>query len=252
MINPVLFNLGFLEIRYYGILMAFAFLIGYFIVIKFSKEFNIKKEISEDFFIYTLISLIIGARLFEVLFYDPIYYFSNPIKIFYIWEGGLASHGAIITAFIVAILYCKFKNINFYNLADLFIIPIALGAAFIRIGNFINGELIGKITSVPWAVKFAGYEGLRHPVQLYQSFYLILIFILLIYTKNIKQRKSGMLLWLFLFIDSIFRFITEFFKDLPKDYGFYLYNLNLAQYASIIIFIISLIMLIRINKTKNQ
>src|SRR3989344_3813680 len=220
MINPVLFNLGFLEIRYYGILMAFAFLIGYFIVIKFSKEFNIKKEISEDFFIYTLISLIIGARLFEVLFYDPIYYFSNPIKIFYIWEGGLASHGAIITAFIVAILYCKFKNINFYNLADLFIIPIALGAAFIRIGNFINGELIGKITSVPWAVKFAGYEGLRHPVQLYQSFYLILIFILLIYTKNIKQRKSGMLLWLFLFIDSIFRFITEFFKDLPKDYGF--------------------------------
>ena len=152
----------------------------------------------------------------------------------------------------MAILYCKFKNINFYNLADLFIIPIALGAAFIRIGNFINGELIGKITSVPWAVKFAGYEGLRHPVQLYQSFYLILIFILLIYTKNIKQRKSGMLLWLFLFIDSIFRFITEFFKDLPKDYGFYLYNLNLAQYASIIIFIISLIMLIRINKTKNQ
>ena len=188
MINPVLFNLGFLEIRYYGILMAFAFLIGYFIVIKFSKEFNIKKEISEDFFIYTLISLIIGARLFEVLFYDPIYYFSNPIKIFYIWEGGLASHGAIITAFIVAILYCKFKNINFYNLADLFIIPIALGAAFIRIGNFINGELIGKITSVPWAVKFEHNEGLRHPVQIYQAITNTITFFILypLSNKNFK------------------------------------------------------------------
>ena len=127
--NPVLFDIGFLQIRYYGVLMALAFLIGYFLVIKLSNKFDIEKEKAEDFFVYALIFLIVGARLFEVLFYDPAYYFSNPIKIFYVWEGGLASHGAIILTFLVAAYYCYKNKINFYNLADLFIIPIALGAS---------------------------------------------------------------------------------------------------------------------------
>jgi len=252
MLNPVLFNMGPFEIRYYGLLMALAFLIGYFILRKLSNEFEISEKQAEDFFIYALLSLIVGARLFEVLFYDPSYYFSNPIKILYVWEGGLASHGAIILTFIVAILYSKLKNIKFYNLADLFIIPIALGASFVRIGNFINNELVGRVTNVPWAVKFSGYEGLRHPVQLYQASYLFVIFLILFKIRKLKDRKPGIILWSFLLLDSMFRFITEFFKDLPKDYGFYLYNLNLAQYFSVAIVIISLIMLIRMFKIKDE
>ena len=241
MIDPVLLKIGSLEIRYYGILFALGFLIGYFIIKKIGKEFGFKDEETENLSIYMVISAIIGARLFEVLFYDPSYYFSNPIKIFYIWEGGLASHGALISLIVFTVLYAKRKKINFYKISDLYIIPISLVAAFVRIGNFINGELVGKITSVLWAVKFANYEGLRHPVQFYQSFYYLIIFLILFNLRKIKNYKEGLLFWSFLFLDGTLRFITEFFKDLPKDYGFYFLGLNLAQYVSLIMILISII-----------
>ena len=238
MIDPVLFKLGSFEIRYYGLLFALAFLIGYYLAKKLSKEFNIEESKIENISIYLLISIIIGARLFEVLFYDPAYYFSDPIKIFYIWEGGLASHGAIIALILFTYIYCKRKNVKFYNFADLFIIPISLGAAFVRLGNFFNSELVGKITPVPWAVQFNNYEGLRHPVQLYQSFYYLIIFLILY--SNRKNKKEGTLFWGFIFLDGVFRFITEFFKDLPKGYGINYLGLNLAQYLAIIMILVSI------------
>ena len=241
MLNPILFNLGPIEIRYYGILYALAFLVGYFILRKISKYFNIKEDHIDDYMPYIILADIIGARLFEVLFYDPVYYFTNPIKIFAIWEGGLASHGAIITIILATIYFCKKRKISFYNFADAVVIPIALGAAFIRIGNFLNSELVGKITTLPWAVQFLGYEGLRHPVQIYQAIGHVIIFTILLSMIKIKNRKEGTIFWSLLFMDSIFRFITEFYKDLPLDYGFIYLGLNLAQWASIIIILISII-----------
>jgi len=243
--NPVLFNIGPLEIRYYGILFALAILVSYFIIIKIAKEKNIPRSIIEELIIYITISIVIGARLFEVLFYSPSYYFNNPIKIFHIWEGGLASHGAILLAIITLYIYTKKKKLNFYEIADILIIPAALGAAFIRIGNFINSELVGKITSVPWAVKFDNYEGLRHPVQIYQAITNTITFFILYPLRN-KALKPGTIFWLFLLLFSIFRFITEFFKDLPLDYGLHLYGLDLAQYISIILIPVSAIFLYRL------
>ncbi len=252
MIDPVFLRLGQLEIRYYGILYALAFFVGYLVAKKLSKHFNVDEKYIDEYMPYIIISDILGARLFEVLFYDPEYYFSNPLKIFAIWEGGLASHGAIIVIIFVTYYFCKKRNISFYNFVDLNAIPVALGAAFIRIGNFINSELVGKITSVPWAVSFNGYEGLRHPVQLYQSFGHISIFIILLFIMKIKNRKEGIIFWSMLFIDSLFRFLTEFYKDLPPDYGFTQLGLNLAQWASIIIFIISSYFLFRIIKARTN
>lgn len=239
MVNPVLLEIGSLQIRWYGLLYALAFLVGYFILKKLAKNFNIKEEIIEDYMPYVIIADIVGARLFEVLFYDPKYYFSNPLKIFAVWEGGLASHGAIMVIILTTIWFCKKRNISFYNLVDLVAIPVALGAAFIRIGNFINSELVGRVTDLPWAVQFIGYEGLRHPVQIYQAIGHVIIFAILLSMLKIKNRKEGTIFWSLLFLDSIFRLFTEFFKDLPLDYGFYLLGLNLAQWASIIILLIS-------------
>lgn len=240
MIDPVLLHLGPLEIRYYGLLFALAFLVGYFIAKKLAKEFSLEEKLVEDFVVYAVIAVVIGARLFEVLFYNPSYYFSNPVKILYVWEGGLASHGALIGLLLTAYIFSKRHKISFYKIADLFIIPIALGSSFIRIGNFFNGELVGKITSVPWAVKFNAYEGLRHPVQLYQAAYYIIIFLALLRIRKLKNIKEGTLFWSFLFLDGTFRFITEFFKDLPKDYGLSYLGLNLAQYISIVLILISI------------
>ena len=243
--NPVLFNLGSIEIRYYGILFALAILVSYFIIIRISKEKNIPRDTIEEVILYVTISIVVGARLFEVLFYYPSHYFNDPIKIFYIWEGGLASHGAILLSVITLYIYTKKKKLNFYEIADILVIPAALGAAFIRIGNFINSELVGKITSVPWAVKFEDNEGLRHPVQLYQSFTNTLTFFILYPLRN-KALKPGTLFWLFILLFSVFRFITEFFKDLPLDYGLHLYGLNLAQYISIILMPVSAIFLYKL------
>lgn len=241
MIDPVLFNLGPLEIRYYGILYALAFLLGYFILLKIAPKFNIKKEHIEEYLPYIIIGDVIGGRLFEVLFYNPSYYFSNPWKIFAIWEGGIASHGAIIAMVLITIWFCRRNKISFYNFADMIAIPTMFGAALIRVGNFINSELVGKVTNLPWAVQFTGYEGLRHPVQLYQAGYHLIIFGILFLLLKLKNRKPGIIFWSMLFLDSLFRFITEFYKDLPSDYGFFYLGLNLAQYASILIILISII-----------
>ena len=241
MLDPIFLRLGPLQIRYYGLLYALAFLVGYFILKKLSPKFKIKEEDVEDYLPYIIIADIVGARLFEVLFYSPGYYFSNPIKIFAVWEGGLASHGAIIAIILTTIYFCKKRKINFYNFTDLVAIPVALGAAFIRIGNFVNSELVGKITNVPWAVQFTGYEGLRHPVQIYQAIGHILIFLILLSLLKIKNRKEGTIFWSLLFLDSIFRLLTEFYKDLPSDYGFIYFGLNLAQWASVLIILISII-----------
>jgi len=235
MINPVLLNLGPIEVRYYGLLFALAFLIGYFIVKKLAHEFDLEIKQIENLTIYMLIAVVVGARLFNVIFYDLSYYLSNPIKIFYIWEGGLSSHGAIIAVILLVYFYTKKHKLSFYKIADLFVIPVALGAAFIRLGNFLNSELVGTLTKLPWGVKFNNNEGLRHPVQLYQSFYYIVTFLVLL--LNRKNKKEGTLFWSFIFLDGIFRFITEFFKDLP--YWTFL-NLNLAQFIALFMIIISI------------
>ena len=247
MLNAVLFIFGPIQVRYYGILYAFAFIVGGYIAKKLSKYFKINESEIDDYIPYIIIADIVGARLFEVLFYDPKYYFSNPLKIFAIWEGGLASHGAIIAIILTTYYFCKKRNINVLNFLDLISIPIALGAAFIRLGNFINSELVGKVSNLPWAVKFNGYEGLRHPVQLYQAFgHILIFFILILVLFNYKNRKTGFIFFSMLLLDSIFRFVTEFFKDLPLDYGFFYFNLNLAQWFSIAIALICIFSLIRI------
>src|SRR3989344_6467131 len=137
MIDPVLFNLGPLRIRYYGVLYALAFLVGYFILRYLAKKNNIEEKIIDDYIPLIILADIIGARLFEVLFYNPAYYFANPLKIFAIWEGGIASHGAIIAIILTTYYFCKKRKIRTLNFLDAVAVPIALGAAFIRIGNFL-------------------------------------------------------------------------------------------------------------------
>lgn len=243
--NPILLNLYGFEIRWYGLLLALAFLIGYLILLRLGKEKGIEKEIIEKFVLSLVIAMIIGARLFEVFFYDFNYYFNNPVNVLYIWEGGIASHGALIGAVLVIFWFSKKYKIKFYDLADMIAIPIVLGAVFVRIGNFINSELIGITTTSKFGVNVKGV--MRHPVQLYQSFTHFITILVLLFLRK-KRLKRGMLFWSGLLMFSVFRFFTEFYKDLPIWYGLHLYGLNLAQYLSIGIFIASVIFLIKLKK----
>ena len=239
-LESVFIQLGPLTIRYYGILLALAFLTGYFILIKTAKERNIKKELMDDLLLYLIPSILIGARVFHILFYDFSYYSANPLEIFYIWKGGIASHGGLLFGILAVLIYCKKKKIPFYSMADILVIPAALSVFFVRIGNFINGELVGRVANLPWAVKFQGFEGFRHPTQLYEAL-IGLITSGFLYSIRSVKKKPGFLFWLFIAIFSGLRFLVEF----TKDYAVLSSGLTMGQLLSIPFFIIGVVMLLK-------
>ncbi|MBI2129869.1 prolipoprotein diacylglyceryl transferase [Candidatus Woesearchaeota archaeon] len=217
-IDPVLFRLGSLEVRYYGIIYALSFIIAYFMIYHLAKKGKLKitKDDAADFVFYLLIGTVIGARIFYVIFYDPAYFISNPFMIPAVWHGGLSFHGGLVGAIIAGFLFCRKKKISFYEIADIAVIPLALGLFLGRIANFINGELVGRIANVPWCVKFQNFEGCRHPSQIYEAvknlfMFFVLWFVYALKTKG-KKLPSGFLFWLFVVMYSVLRFFMEFFR----------------------------------------
>lgn len=235
-LNPTILNLGPLEIRWYGLMYVLAFLVTFYYIRAAIRQGKLKlteKEL-DNLLGILVVAMIIGARLAEAIFYNPSYYLSEPWKIFYIWQGGLSFHGGFAAMALAGYWYARKKGIPFLRLVDVFIVPLALGNAFGRIGNFINGELYGIPTTLPWGVVFPGAEGTRHPTQLYEAAYNLTIFIVLYSLRN-KQWKDGTLFGIFMIMYGIFRISTEFLKDLPS-YG----PLTMGQWLTIPVFLIGL------------
>ena len=211
-INPILISIFGLEVRYYGLVYVIGFLLALFILLNQRKKLNLSKDEVYDFIFYSVIFIIICARLFEILFYQPSYYFSNPLQMLMIWKGGLSFHGGLVGIIIWILIFTKRRKLKFYDLSDILVIPAALILSIGRIANFINGELVGRITNVSWAVKFPGYEGYRHPSQIYEALKNMLIFFVLFFLRNRNLRK-GTLTWLFVFLYGILRFLIEFVEE---------------------------------------
>lgn len=255
-INPVLLTLGPLQIRYYGLIYAIGFIIGFYLIRYLAKKEGIKwvdNQFLDKFFLWLIIGTVVGARVFEVLVYNPIFYFHYPLDIFMVWKGGLSFHGGFIGATITSVWFLRKQKKSWQDillLADLVSIPLAFGLFLGRIGNFINGELWGTITNVPWCVYFKGVQGCRHPTQLYESAKNLLIFFILfgLRTKTSKKFKNGTFFALFIILYSFLRFLIEFVKQPELQLGYYL-GLTTGQYLSIIFFVFGLIFLIKL-KTK--
>jgi phosphatidylglycerol:prolipoprotein diacylglycerol transferase len=220
--DPILLSFGPLQVHWYGLLCAAAILSGLeFMKWVFRLE-NKDESVIEPLFLYTVVGIVVGARLGHCLFYDPDYYLANPMKIFAVWEGGLASHGGGLGVLIALYLGCKKYKVDFMWLIDRLVIPTALFGFFVRMGNFMNSEILGKPTDVPWAVVFERVDTLpRHPAQLYESFsYLVIFFILAyFYKKNYKTLKKGFLFELFLVLTFTVRFLVEYVKVRQADYS---------------------------------
>jgi prolipoprotein diacylglyceryl transferase len=220
--DPILLSFGSLQVHWYGLLFAAAILSGLeFMKWVFRLE-NKDESVIEPLFLYTVVGIVVGARLGHCLFYDPDYYLANPMKIFAVWEGGLASHGGGLGVLIALYLGCKKYKVDFMWLIDRLVIPTALFGFFVRMGNFMNSEILGKPTDVPWAVVFERVDTLpRHPAQLYESFsYLVIFFILAyFYKKNYKTLKKGFLFGLFLVLTFTVRFLVEYVKVRQADYS---------------------------------
>ncbi|MDO5509940.1 MAG: prolipoprotein diacylglyceryl transferase [Weeksellaceae bacterium] len=236
-------NLGFFTIHYYSLMWIMAFLVGWFIMAKMFRIDGIPKEKLDPLFMYTFLGAILGARLGEFLFYDPSAFIERPIEVFlpvqyspgsstlfglldnyeFVGFQGLASHGATIGLIISSYLFVRnhLPQKSLWWLLDRLAITVALGGSFVRIGNFINSEIIGKPSDLPWAVLFvnqsSGYGEVvpRHPAQLYEAFGYVLLFGLLwfIYTKTNKKFYNGYILGVFFIILFGIRFVVEFFKE---------------------------------------
>ncbi|MDR9416621.1 MAG: prolipoprotein diacylglyceryl transferase [Gracilimonas sp.] len=246
-IDPVIFELGPLAPRWYGLLFAGAFVSGYMFGVKMWKDAGRKVEEMESILTWILVATVIGARLGHVIFYDPSYYLRNLDEVIAIWKGGLASHGAAI-AIIIAMYYLAKKHVkmNFWWLADRVVIPTAVGGAFIRTGNFFNSEIYGHETDSIFGVVFTNLPGPlgmvpRHPTMLYEAFLCLLVFAVLwyIYKQYKANPPEGSLFGMFLILLFSGRFFLEYTKipqaNFASDWVF-----NMGQLLSIPLVLVGL------------
>jgi len=242
-------DLGFLQIRYYGLIYALGFIIIYFMLKYQHKYFKISLKNHEllDLIMYMILGIVIGARLFYVFIYNPVYYLKNPLDIFAIWQGGLSFHGGLIGYIIGTLLYSiKFKK-NFLGITDATALPVALSLSFGRIGNFINAELIGTITNLPFCIKYKGIEGCRHPSQIYEAIKNLIIFGILFFTRK-KKWKEGTYSAIFIIMYSILRFFIGFYRAPDNQLGYIFINLTMGQILNIIMFFLGIVFLIYLYK----
>ena len=233
-IDPIILSLGFIQIRWYGLAYVSAFLIGLYLIKKFNKKIDnqITNKLLDDFFVLSVLGAIIGGRIGYVCFYQIDVFFNNPIFILYIWKGGMSFHGGLLGMIISIYLFSLNKKINFFHLADLVCLVAPIGLFLGRIANFINIELIGRVTNFPLAIIYPNIDNKpRHISQLYEAFFegIILFLILLVFYKNISKTKPGYISAIFLIFYGIFRFFIEFLREPDQHIGLFINTFSLGQ-----------------------
>ncbi|MCH8569665.1 MAG: prolipoprotein diacylglyceryl transferase [Balneolales bacterium] len=246
--GPDISQIGPIQMRWYGFGFAMAFLLGYFIGSAMFKHAGYKQEDADSLLTYLFIGTILGARLGEVIFYNPEYYLRNPSEILMIWRGGLASHGAFIGNILAIWLYVKQRpHISYIWVLDRMTIPFAIGGVFVRIGNFFNSEIYGLPTDVSWAVIFQQVDlQPRHPSMLYEAAVGVLLFIVLwtMYKKWNHKPPAGALFGMFLTILFSARFLVEITKVEQADFAVN-WIVGMGQLLSIPLVIAGLYILIK-------
>tara|TARA_Y100000591_G_C21835835_1_gene702429 strand:+ start:175 stop:957 length:783 start_codon:yes stop_codon:yes gene_type:complete len=253
--DPVAIQIFSIEIRWYSLAYIIGILLGWIL----SKRFFISnvelKEKFDDFLTFVILGIIIGGRLGYVILYNPNYYLDNLIDIFKIWEGGMSFHGGLIGVVLASIYFAKKNNQNFFIYLDVVSIVAPIGIFFGRIANFINSELYGSETNLPWAVQFIKIDNLyRHPTQLYEAIFEgLILFLILIYLRNKGLMKTtGLMSGIFLICYSIFRFMIEFLRVPDEQIGYLLFNLTMGQIISCIFFLIGIYLTIVRYENKKE
>ena len=253
--DPVAIEILTFEIRWYSLAYITGILIGWILSKKvFITDEKIYQKF-DDYITYLILGIIVGGRLGYVLFYNLDYYSNNLIDILKIWEGGMSFHGGLLGVIFVSILFAKKNQQNPFNYLDIVALVAPIGIFFGRISNFINSELYGNITNVPWAVQFIQIDNFsRHPSQLYEAVLegIVLFLILLYFQKKKYLKVPGLISGLFLTFYSLFRFLTEFFRAPDEQLGYLLLNLTMGQIISIIFFLIGTYLIIKKNENRKK
>lgn len=254
-VHPTLFTIGPVEVRYYGLMWALGFIISAYIISNIMKREGYPEKTFDSFFWYALLSTVIGSRLGHCLFYAPGYYLTHPIEILYIHQGGMASHGAAVGLLVGLWLFSRKNKIPYIWSLDRIGILVAISGALVRIGNFMNSEIFGRPTTLPWGVEFVLsdewnklYKGLPcHPTQLYEALAYLIIFVVflwLYYRKNLAQRRPGAMFGIFLIALFGIRFLIEFIKNPQEDFEVGMI-LNMGQLLSIPFIVAGCVLLYR-------
>jgi phosphatidylglycerol---prolipoprotein diacylglyceryl transferase len=232
--------IGGFSVRWYGLLFALGFVFGYIIMQKILRNENIPDKVLDELSTYMLIFTVVGARLGHCLFYEPEYYLAHPIEILKVWEGGLASHGAAIAIPIGLWFFAKKIHKPYIWILDRIVIVVALAGFLIRMGNLMNSEIFGDITTLPWGFIFKRYYveaytiDPRHPTQIYEAIGYLATFILLyrIYWKDKGNMRPGTIFGLFMILIWSVRFVVEFIKIPQVDFENNMF-LDMGQLLSI-------------------
>ena len=248
-IDPTIITLGPLQLRYYGILFGLTLLIGYWLFRKQLERYGYPEKIAESYLLWGVLGVIVGARLAHCFFYEPDYYLRNPAEIIKVWKGGIASHGATIGLFLTAIWFTRKHKMPFLKLGDGIVYAAAVGATLVRIGNFMNSEIVGRITDASWGMRFLRnpedlplarsaaiaanaacdlssidcllpFWPVRYPSQLFEALGGLTVLALLLLTLALLKGKNrpGIFSGVFLSVYFTFRFFVEFFKEFQEEY----------------------------------
>ena len=247
-IDPNIFQIGSFQVRYYSLMYIVAFALTYFLVVfRLEKEkFPYTRETIQDFILWAIIGVILGGRLGYVLFYNFEYYLGHPSEIFlpfdfshgvrFVGISGMSYHGGLVGLIAASLIFCKKYRISFWNMADLFAPAVPLGYTFGRIGNFVNGELWGRATTVPWGMYFPldGSGLLRHPSQLYEAFFEGVLLFAVLWGLREKRYFEGFFLALYMVGYGLVRFFIEFYREPDAQLGFVIGSLSMGQVLSLL------------------
>ena len=262
--DPVLIDLGLFQIRWYSIAYILGIIIGWVYATKIIKlttinKYNfeqIKTSQFDDLVIYLIIGIILGGRLGYVIFYNFEYYSQNFFEIFKLWRGGMSFHGGLLGVIVSIIFFSKKTKTNFFKFADIVSCVAPIGLCLGRIANFINGELYGKISTLPWAVIFPnGGSVARHPSQIYEAILEgIILFILINYLALKKQLlfKTGYISGLFLVSYSILRMFSEIFREPDIHLGLFFNYFSLGTLLSMATLVVGLVIIMSAKKNEQN
>ncbi|NTU42143.1 MAG: prolipoprotein diacylglyceryl transferase [Nitrospirales bacterium] len=234
-IDPEIFRVGPLAVRWYGLMYLLGFIASYSLV-RFQvkkKDLSLGREFFESLYTGLVIGLLLGGRFGYVLFYNLPFYLQNPLDIFAVWHGGMSFHGGLIGSIFAGYIVCRTAKVDFWRVTDLVVVTVPIGLGLGRLGNFINGELYGRVTNLPWGMIFPDGGPLpRHPSQLYELFLEGIVLFIILWIAKDRMKRPGNLSALFLIFYGLFRSIVELVREPDVQVGYFMGFVTMGQILS--------------------